>query len=60
MDLLALARKRDWEGVDSILTTKGVLGFSKKKKSPIGFERVVRLLGQDRFKAPERASLEAV
>ncbi len=36
-----------------MLTSKGVMGFGKKKKSPIGFERVVRLLGQERYRAPD-------
>lgn len=53
MELLALALRRDWSAIGSMLTTKGVLGFGKKKKSPIGFERVVRLLGQDRYRAPD-------
>lgn len=53
MDLLALALHRDWKAIGSLLTAKGVLGFGKKKKSPIGFERVVRLLGQERYRAPE-------
>lgn len=56
MDLLALALHRDWKGIGAMLTTKGVLGFGKKKKSPIGFERVVRMLGQDRYRTPEYAS----
>lgn len=53
MDLLALALNRDWKGVGSMLTSKGLLGFGKKKKSPIGFERVIRLLGQERYRAPD-------
>ena len=53
MDLLALALRRDWKGIEKILTTKGVLGIGKKKKSPIGFERVVRLLGQGRYRATD-------
>lgn len=52
MDLLALALNRDWKGIGSMLTSKGLLGF-KRKKSPIGFERVVRLLGQERYRAPD-------
>lgn len=53
MDLLALALRKDWKGIERLVTTKGVLGIGKKKKSPIGFERVVRLLGQDRYRAPK-------
>ena len=56
MDLLALALHRDWQGIGSMLTSKGLLGFGKKKKSPIGFERVIRLLGQDRYRAPDFVS----
>ena len=56
MELLALALHRDWSGIGQMLTSKGVLGFGKKKKSPIGFERVVRLLGQERYRAPELVS----
>ena len=56
MDVLALALRKDWKGVNALLTSKGVMGFGKKKKSPIGFERVVRLLGQKRFRAPDSVS----
>lgn len=56
MELLALALRRDWSAIGAMLTSKGVLGFGKKKKSPIGFERVVRLLGQERYRAPEIVS----
>ena len=56
MDLLALALNRDWKEVGSMLTSKGLLGFGKKKKSPIGFERVIRLLGQERYRAPDFVS----
>lgn len=57
MDLLALALNKDWRSMSTLLTTKGVLGFGKKKKSPIGFERVVRLLGQDKYKTPEKVCI---
>lgn len=56
MELLALALRRDWSAIGAMLTTKGVLGFGKKKKCPIGFERVVRLLGQERYRAPDLVS----
>ena len=59
MELLALALHRDWAAIGAMLTSKGVLGFGKKKKSPIGFERVVRLLGQERYRAPEAVSTPA-
>ena len=56
MDLLALALRRDWKAIDGLVTTKGVLGIGKKKKSPIGFERIIRLLGQGRYRAPDNVS----
>lgn len=31
------------------LTSQGVFGFGKKKKSPIGFDRVVRTLGNPKL-----------
>ena len=51
-----------------MLTSKGLFGFGKKKKSPVGFERVVKLLagekardwqrtpGRKEYKAPEPVS----
>ena len=35
------------------LSLQGVLGLGKKKKSPIGFERVVRTLASKRYRAPD-------
>ena len=56
MDLLALALHRDWRGIEGMVMSKGVLGFGKKKKSPIGFERVVRMLGQEKYRTPDNVS----
>lgn len=44
MSLLALAINRKWSEIEALLTTKSVL--RKKKKSPIGFERVVKTLAK--------------
>ena len=56
--LLALCITQNWSGVDMLVTSKGVFGFGKKKKkSPIGFERVVKLLGSDKYRAPDNVSL---
>ena len=35
------------------LSLQGVFGLGKKKKSPIGFERVVRTLASRRYRAPD-------
>ena len=54
--------------MEQLLTSKGLFGFGKKKKSPVGFERVVKLLagekardwqrtpGRKEYKAPEPVS----
>ena len=52
MDILALALHRDWKTIEGLLTTKGLLGIGKKKKSPISFDRVVRILSQEQYRAP--------
>ena len=66
--LLALCQDQSWDEVEQLLTTKGFLGFGKKKKSPVGFERVVKLLagekardwrrtpGRKEYKAPDTVS----
>jgi hypothetical protein len=66
--LLALCQDKAWREVEELLTSKGLFGFGKKKKSPVGFERVVKLLagekardwqrtpGRKEYKAPESVS----
>ena len=58
-----------WGEVEQLLTAKGVFGFGKKKKSLVGFERVVKLLagekardwkrtpGRKEYRAPETVSV---
>jgi hypothetical protein len=47
--LLAFTLRQNWTAIENLLTTKGVFGIGKKKKSPIGFERVVRTLGNPKL-----------
>lgn len=66
--LLALCQDQAWREVEELLTSKGLFGFGKKKKSPVGFERVVKLLagekardwqrtpGRKEYKAPDHVS----
>ena len=66
--LLAMCQDQAWGEVEELLTTKGLFGFGKKKKSPVGFERVVKLLagekardwkrthGRREYRAPESVS----
>ena len=63
-----MCQEQAWDDVEQLLTTKGLFGFGKKKKSPVGFERVVKLLAGEKardwlrtpdrkeYKAPERVS----
>ena len=66
--LLALCQDQAWREVEELLTSKGLFGFGKKKRSPVGFERVVKLLagekardwlrtpGRKEYRAPENVS----
>ena len=42
----------------SCLLPQGVFGVGKKKKSPIGFERVVKTISMKKHRAPDSVSLK--
>ncbi len=56
MYLLALCIDEDWDALDSLVTTKGFMGVGKKKKSPIGFERIVKTIARKTHNPPPQVS----
>ena len=52
MCLVALCIDEEWGEIETLVTTKGFMGMGRKKKSPIGFERVVKTLAKQNIKAP--------
>ena len=58
-----MCQNQAWDEVEQLLTTKGMFGFGKKKKSPVGFERVVKLLAgeaaRDWQRTPNRREYRA-
>jgi len=59
MYLVALCIDEDWEALDAIVTTKGFMGISKKKKSPVGFERIVKTIARKSLKHPAEVIVHA-
>ncbi len=56
MYLLALCVDEDWRSIENLVTTKGFMGMGKKKKSPIGFERIVKTIARKSLKPPIQVS----
>ncbi len=56
MYLLALCVDEDWRSIEDLVTTKGFMGMGKKKKSPIGFERIVKTIARKSLKPPIQVS----
>ncbi len=56
MCLLALCVDEDWPAIEDLVTTKGFMGIGKKKKSPIGFERIVKTIARKSLKPPIQVS----
>ena len=52
--LASAARCTELHEYADVPPLQGVFGLGKKKKSPIGFERVVRILSSKRHKAPDQ------
>ncbi len=58
MYLLALCIDEDWGALEDLVTTKGFMGMGKKKKkSPIGFERIVKTIARKSLKPPAHVSV---